>query len=837
MVRRTAGPGSITQWISTCQCDELKFEPQDDAAKEQIMLCSACNKRISSGRVGSLTQWVFRSDLCACEQPHPVAASRRTANAQCEEVSGENSNEFSDEFFADQVDETMSVDGNSFPLDRYLALSEIGKGVSGVVYRAIDRVLQKQVAIKCLRSVTGSELMSFQKEAQATSRLNHTNIVKIFDFGASTGGAPYMVMEFVSGISLKQLIDEGGPLSEREALPLFLSLADALAHAHSKGIFHRDIKSSNVLISQDEFGAKSVRLIDFGVASLKGLESPFEKNTVLVGTPLYMAPDQVAGKSYDARSEVYSLGCLFYEVLTGVTPFIGESALETLNMHANRVVVPLFQARPDCQFSDDIEGLVLRCLAKQPDRRFQSMEELTTAIEAALANAPTIAVIENSARSSTSEIEASESKKSKVTIVMIGVGSLCFLAASLFLSRLAPPGEVPKAVALHTKTQLPRTMTEWTPPEGREKQSIRSGRLSIVTGNDKSLERLTKRSDFFELELSKCQVTEKGVACIPRKLAGLFLHKTTFDTSGLIALGDLKSLRILHIANCKWFAGEDLKVFENCPLKELVIADCNILDEPLVHLKNQSNLETLTIVNSLPFTGAGLAHLSGCTKLKHLRVSELPDFSDKSFAHIAKLSSLNSLVLVSYLYQPGRAEDELAAALGGPTAKPYDLESFEKITSIKNLGLLSLDSDRLEMKHFDLLSNMVSLKHLCLVGRKLIAPECLAKLAKLRTLSRIEFLGPCIERGGIKQICAMPGVKTVELFNCELTNLSLAAFPKSAVTELRIEGENNISAVGLEYLAKMPRLTKLRLPKDSRLTPLDLKQFYLKKPDCRVKLD
>ncbi|MDZ4833194.1 MAG: protein kinase [Candidatus Melainabacteria bacterium] len=848
MEKRKAGVGSITQWISICQCDELKFDPQDDSLGEHILLCTECNKRIGSGRVGSLTQWIFRSDLCACETPSPIATRKPIATPNPKSIQ-DTTQAFEDGEFVGlgPADQTISVDEDSFPLDRYRALAEIGRGASGIVYRAVDKVLQKEIAIKCLKTVTANELMSFQKEAQATSRLNHPNIIKIFDFGAARGGAPYMVMEFLQGISLKRLIDANGPLPENEALLLFLDLVQALVHAHSKGIYHRDIKSSNVIIIDgvEDPKRQTVRLIDFGVASSKGVESPLGNKTVLVGTPPYMAPEQLEGKPFDARSEVYSLGCLFYEALTGNPPFLGETALETLNMHRNLPVIPLLQVQPELEFSEEIESLILHCLAKQPDQRIQSMEELESELESIIVHSPAIEVVKP--RIFDPAIDTIDSapippirSRLKSAILFCGIGALCVGVGAVLLNRLSPFShhqEAPVKLMRESKVLVPQQTVEWTNElVDREDFFFRGDRAAVTSGSDKSLDQLVSRPGIKHLRLIRCKISEKGARkLLGLKLESLHLDNTFLDTGGLTLVGKMNTIRDLQITNTKWFTGHALRMFQNIPLTALTIEACDLQDDSLVFLKNQKSLAKLIIARNPSFTGAGIAHLSGCPNLIQLSLFELRKLKDECFAEAAKLPALQIFLLKDSFYMAGRTRDDLTAALGGATVKPYDFQFFQQLTSKKTITNLALDGDRLESKHFEAISKMPSLTTLTIVRHKFMNPDDIRKLSKMPSLSVLRFMGPCLEGSAIKQICAMQNIKRLALLDCELSDSAFAEFPKSIISHLVIEGDNKISGVGLDFIAKMPRLLLLRLPEESYITPLDIKRFQSKRPI--IKLD
>jgi len=354
----------MTEWIVACHC--LDSARASLTADERIDLCATCGKRIPSGRAGSFTQWVFRSDTCKCDVPiHMRPRMEESTQSQSPEDNHEE-------------EEELSIDGEPFPLDRYKPLAELGAGVTGRVYMCRDRLLGKRVAIKCLRVINSEQLIAFQREAKATSLLQHPSIVPVLDFGATTAGAPYMVLDFVQGITLAKYMSENGPPDFPKSLSIAVSLAEALEYAHDKGVFHRDVQPANVLLQNAEGEFPDVRVIDFGIAAFSDTS---KQSDTIAGTPMYMSPDQANGLKYDRRSEIYSLGCVLFELLTGSPPFAGDTALETISMHAREPVPTLAEANPELSYSAELETIVADCLAKNPEERFSSMKELAAELK------------------------------------------------------------------------------------------------------------------------------------------------------------------------------------------------------------------------------------------------------------------------------------------------------------------------------------------------------------------------------------------------------------------------------------------------------------------------
>lgn len=328
-----------------------------------------------------MTQWVFRAQSCNCENPvlnNPTMALRAAAVLAAEN----NLYETQKATFNQELENPLEVDPGKFPSDRYVPLAIVGDGQHGIVYKAHDRLLKRVVAIKTVRTsrLTPEQLVQFQSEAKATSQLNHPNVIGLFDFGVTSDGVPFLVMEYFEGETLQDIIKANGPLPVTSGIFVLIQACAGLQHAHEKRILHRDLKSSNILIGTIE-GRMFLKILDFGLSSLISQSPNDGSTTSLRGTPTYMSPEQVRELAVDERSDMYSLGCMAYEIFVGRVPFKEENALATMMKHVDGVPDALTVANPSMEFNEDIEFIVAKTLEKNPDDRYRTVDDLKQALQ------------------------------------------------------------------------------------------------------------------------------------------------------------------------------------------------------------------------------------------------------------------------------------------------------------------------------------------------------------------------------------------------------------------------------------------------------------------------
>lgn len=334
-------------------------------------LCPRCGKPVRQRQKASLSAWVFRGDGCVCS----LQPGGKQESTPIKRIDGSGKT-------------TVETQILSLGLpDHYQILFLRGQGGMGSVFKILDQRDGKHYAMKVMRTDLATDqayVKRFEREAKAASQLYHPSLVTVHDYGYATTGAPYAVMDYVEGESLSEVLNTEICLDPKRALALFKHLADAIAYAHSKGIVHRDLKPSNILISEAD-GVEIPKVVDFGIAKLMPV---FDRTTQqltqtgdIFGSPLYMSPEQCRGDDVDYRCDVYSLGCVMFETLTGKPPFVGDNPVKTILKHLQERPENLAVALRPLNLPKGCEKAIVHCLEKDPHNRYQFLEELSKDID------------------------------------------------------------------------------------------------------------------------------------------------------------------------------------------------------------------------------------------------------------------------------------------------------------------------------------------------------------------------------------------------------------------------------------------------------------------------
>lgn len=328
---------------------------------------------------------------------------------------------------------------------RYKVIRSLGEGGMADVYLALDTILNREVAIKILRGELSADpvaLLRFQREASAVSKLNHPNVVDVYDVGESEGHH-YIVMEYVRGRTLKQLILQRGAIEKKEAVDIMLQLTSAIQHAHQNAIIHRDVKPQNVLVKDDG----TIKITDFGIALAHDAVQLTQSNAIL-GSAHYLAPETTKGEPATNQIDVYALGIVFYELLSGSVPFTGENPVQIAMKHLRETIPSVRDFNPTLPQS--IENIIIKATAKNRNLRYQSVDQMQNDLYVCLskehANDPKInlekeldeetKVLSSDRRNKAVNLNAKNSKSkirkglvAKLTVAMI----LCFVLGITFV--------------------------------------------------------------------------------------------------------------------------------------------------------------------------------------------------------------------------------------------------------------------------------------------------------------------------------------------------------------------------------------------------------------------
>lgn len=614
--------GSLTQWILVCKCNELDVTPSEGL--EPIKVCLDCGRRINKGRSGTFTQWIFRKDICDCEVPNP-----RSAPYIEEDIDLESTEELPS--LLKNINE-LKVDKDKFPVERFAPIELIGSTLDSKIYLAIDRLLGSKVAIKIVSLLESTSIIQFQTEVQTLAGLHHDGIVKVFDF-SQISGAPYMVMEYIEGPTLREYLKSNTKLSVDDTLLIVKLLCDSLSYCHSKDVLHRDIKPENILLNETDSDSIEIKLLDFGLAC--SYESTIAKGDTIAGTPQYMAPDVGKGKRYDTRSDIYSLGCMMFELLTGKLPYEAESPLQLLRKHAQEETPDINSIAPEISFDNTLCEIVAKCMEKDPEDRYQSIEELEAEIELYCEelnhNKP--AIEEPAALNMKTTEHKIREKKLRVTTIgavvllaLIPIG-IMFVAIGSLLN--------PDETADAQKNNKPRSHTDedrilrLIKMQAKKKSHKYTFRIRPVYKS--ALEFIAKRDDrsyieFFGADFqdpddllalkntcietvsaSLSNMTDAHLARLlkMKNLANLKAGSTGITSLGIKLISENKNMHNLQLD--KVVDDEGLKYLSTLPyLNKLQIRKCPITDEGLLQLKNCKYLRELDISLCNKVTASGI---------------------------------------------------------------------------------------------------------------------------------------------------------------------------------------------------------------------------------------
>ncbi|MBA3860073.1 MAG: hypothetical protein C0507_24460 [Cyanobacteria bacterium PR.3.49] len=631
-------------------------------------------------------------------------------------------------------------------LEKYKVESLLGRGGMGSVYRIEHLLLQRPYALKVLNKQQTSEAAwrRFEIEARAANKLDHPNLVRVHDYGLLPDGQPYFIMDLIEGESLSDILKTCGRLPLDKALKIFIQVGFALSYAHANGVIHRDIKPSNIMVAttttEDARGVL-VKVVDFGIAKLTGKDE-FNQQTLtktgeVFGSPLYMSPEQCLGQAIDQRCDLYSLGCVIFEALTGAPPLVGENALSTMMKHQGEKPLSLKEASMGVEFPKKIEEIVERLLEKEPQQRYQSAQHLTADLVGL--DSGQISIFDASPRPIS---EAEQQRKQSVVLLLFG--GICMIALGILsgmfvvrinatneqpLHRSKVGGDFPKMISEQHEDVKTQKKIEELKGDQWSQLEAEAGFFSSLQANSKSRIFHFPAFSIGKLRISKHnEVPAQGDVTCPN-FAGLYFvpneqfqkHPKLFKKfrpDDVYAL-DLRSMAgPLNIAE-KDVTAANSALFGIRPLKELDIldlGDTEITEEALLQINHIPNLHELLLTRT-NLNGSQIAKLNCLSNLTVLKLVGTKNIKPV-IARIQNSNHLRYLVISNC----GVDEDDLKQL------KNLKLLSILEIANNSDIGDVAVKSIPKGVKDIDL-------RDCPLTGK------CLPDLIAMKNLQSIRMSG------------------------------------------------------------------------------------------------
>ncbi|MDP3508392.1 MAG: protein kinase [Candidatus Melainabacteria bacterium] len=627
--------------------------------------------------------------------------------------------------------------------ENYIIIELLGVGGMGYVYKVRHLILEKVYAMKTISGEQVSELAwrRLQVEAQAIARINHPNIVGIHNLGIHQGmgqaKVPYYVMDYLKGKNLAQILKQKRYLPIEQSLPLFIEICNGLGYAHKKGIVHRDIKPGNIVIlDEPDFNGARVKIVDFGIAKLAGTIDPDNQKLTTIGevfgSPLYMSPEQCEGKRIDSRSDIYSLGCTFFETLTGDVPFYGENPVATMLMHTQDEPPSLYDAC-GLDFPESLEHLVSTMLEKAPMNRYPNLERVSADLQNILEGREISAAPFNSHGMPHLMLEGGDEEPPRIAAEARAIESIQSITPTKIavLAGLLLGALVTITIYFFNQRAIDKTTTVATKVLAARKEVIPAEKYSQVLSNGliqfdfpekQSIGTISKQSN------DKNARQAQGKVIFKRDDRLYFTaneyavsHPECFDS---FSSNDLYSLTMPQSS----LVSDIEKASPDCDinkalghigqlsaLKELNLDLSNITDAAIADLNQLPSLVILKM-NFTHITGTGLSKLQRLKQLRYLAFGHNNDCKDM-------LKALSGSTQIESLYLEGQTIDE---------------ESAQLIANCPNLKHLDIEGSTATDKTLEILSKAKKLDYIGVTACQ-ITEAGMAKVKKARASSSLNL--------------------------------------------------------------------------------------------------
>lgn len=680
-------------------------------------------------------------------------------------------------------------------------LSVIASGGMGTVYEARHLVLNQKVAIKMMQTERLDEknVTRFKHEAEALAALEHTNIIHVRDYGLTENGHPYMVLDYVEGMSMSQMIQSRGPIPVMFAIEFFAQIADALAHAHERGVLHQDLKPNNIMICESGKLIPYAKLIDFGIAKIvNGEATPAGLTNTgdILGSPAYMSPEQANGRAIDHRTDIYSLGCVMFEALTGTLPFKGATALEIVSHHIN-APAPLISDASLNEFPKELVQLVARCLEKDPNNRVQSMTELRD-------NLLDILVKAGAASSSKSEpnpaTSARHSQKMVVVICCIGICLLMLVSNGILLVKKYEAENAHQVQQIRSDQEAAAAAQYDGNAVARQliQEQLRKwhpgGEVTINYDNhDVDLEEFSHfppSATWVSLENSS--VKGPGLAYLIRyPLDFLSLNDSSATDRAFLEIKHMKKLINLQVDNVS-ITDSSFKHLSAVPLERISVRLNRLHDEALKHIAQIKTLKHLQCGKNDQLTGDGYAELKNLPLLQNLDVLDNPiDVKTAKAIAQLKIHTIN---------------------LSNTSINDDGLKELSVMPNLRNISLGDCQNvSGAGMKFF---ANLPQLDTVNLEDTKHISDKDVEFIKSCPKLKTLDVRGTDVTDKTM-ELVGNSSIKTLFIIRDNITDRGLAYLLKNKHLKSVEVGENHISQEALNNFNKL-RPGVLRINKKKR---------------------
>ncbi|MGE0265680.1 MAG: protein kinase [Candidatus Obscuribacterales bacterium] len=727
--------------------------------------------------------------------------------------------------------------------DRYEIHEKLGEGGAGLVFKARDSVLDQWVAIKVMMVDSDESAVRFQQEARAIGRLNHENIVRVFDFGQTGDGRLYMVSELLDGPTLKELIREHGNLSEDEAVPVFEQICRGLSYAHRNGVVHRDLKPANVMLLPGEEGY-SVKLIDFGLVKILDQDQRLTATGVGVGSPPYMSPEQVEGREVDATTDIYSLGCLIFESLSGRPPLMGDSVIETMQMHRS-TAPPGLSSMTDQAVSAELEKLVASCLEKDREKRPESIDQVLALLQGQ--EEPLRPLSEDSPASIRPALPP-------VAWLLPGALSLALIVAGVMLLR-QPEQETVAARPSDSFNSVELPLNLMQEPAA---SSMGDGKYSLFQYTDEGLRDFAREHpDAEDLQLDTSSINGPGL----KYLKGLPIRYISLDRLPIKDhdfeyLGDLPELQTVHMQNNDTMKGSGYDVLSRLPLfgelkltngrlterafeaiskiEKPVRIDLTRCEFPSGSLRKlrPPNLERLYLVETGLHSLEDLRGLS-CSNLD---LGNNPGLADADFSLLEEVEGLQSLFIDNCgvksrgIIQLAGLEKVTWLSMTGCEAGPDELARFKRAGSMVHNLSVTLRGD--PGAFYSSLCGWKDLHELTVEKANLSE---IAPLSRSRVRS-LDLKNTSVSGSQLAVLARVPNIDRLVLVHCKIDDSFLKELAKSKTIRALTISDSDLSDRQIAQLQNLKGLAMLVI-QEIHVEDAAKKKIRESLPHTEVKID